>query len=110
MEARYDDEMERRRRFFDDSPSSGDEIAVSSRYGTFYTDDAIIIKSGCLALCHERLKGVCHLLHSDCVLSIGVIFFGLIATLASTYFNFSAIDKFEFRSPCISNISQSFAE
>lgn len=50
---------------------------------------------------------VCSILKSDCLLSIAVIIFGLIATFTSTYFNvFDGLDNFDqIWSPCILNIS-----
>lgn len=51
---------------------------------------------------------ILNILKSDCLLSIAVIFFGLIATFTSTYFNvFDGLDNFDqIWSPCILNISE----
>lgn len=49
-----------------------------------------------------------NVLRSDCLLSIAVILFGLVATFTSTYFNiFDGLDNFDAMwSPCIINITQ----
>ncbi|XP_063703827.1 uncharacterized protein LOC134833442 [Culicoides brevitarsis] len=60
-------------------------------------------------------KSSCHafynVLKSDCLLSIAVIFFGLIATFTSTYFNvFDGLDNFDqIWSPCILNITDALS-
>ncbi|CAO1431159.1 unnamed protein product [Diamesa serratosioi] len=49
------------------------------------------------------------LLHSECLLSVVVIIFGLCATFTSTYYNIFDIKSFnQFWSPCIQNISLSY--
>uniref|UniRef100_A0A336N1P4 CSON008711 protein n=1 Tax=Culicoides sonorensis TaxID=179676 RepID=A0A336N1P4_CULSO len=52
-----------------------------------------------------------NVLKSDCLLSIAVILFGLVATFTSTYFNvFDGIDNFDqLWSPCILNITDAIS-
>lgn len=56
-------------------------------------------------------KIIFNILKSDCLLSISVILFGLIATFTSTYFNvFDGLDNFDqIWSPCILNISDAIS-
>ena len=52
---------------------------------------------------------ISRLLHSECLLSVVVIIFGLCATFTSTYYNIFDIKSFhQFWSPCIQNISLSY--
>lgn len=53
-----------------------------------------------------------NVIRSDCILSLAVILFGLVATFTSTYYNiFDGLDNFDdMWSPCIVNISKSFID
>lgn len=73
----------------------------TDNYGTFtkLPQRFISQSSWLFCFCNESL--VC----------ISVVFFGIIVTITSTYFNLLTASNFdEFRSPCIQNISLSFAE
>lgn len=102
MEQLHDEEIDRRRldRMVLDDDSEDDVLINKIGYGTFkaasFTKKSVWQKCGTF-------------LHSDRVLSVAVIIFGLAATLASTYFNiFNVSNIDDFWSPCINNISYSF--
>lgn len=88
--------------------------AAAGRYGTF----AARTRRGMAAQwqrqstsgCCVRVRRACQLVCSDVALALSVIVFGLAATVASTYFSAKHVNSLrEFWSPCISNISYSFA-
>lgn len=98
----------------EDGSLDDDKVIVMSTkyYGTFVKNETFCRKSrtfmGC---CWEHVVEIASFLYSDYLLSISVIGFGLIATIASTYFNlFNVTTLNDFWSPCIHNISYSFRD
>lgn len=98
----------------EDAPLDADKVIVMSTkyYGTFVKNESVLRKSrSWLGRCCERFMGLCQFIYSDHLLSLSVIAFGVIATVASTYFNlFNVTTLKDFWSPCIHNISYSFRD
>ncbi len=111
MEQTYDKELIKRiiaRTSALDDDSEEDYSLRQRRYGTFKAQK-ISVPSKCCTRLWTKICKVFYLLHSDYVLSLAVIIFGVLATVASTYFNvFNVKSLAEFWSPCIYNISYSF--
>ncbi|GAB0090493.1 uncharacterized protein DMENIID0001_052290 [Sergentomyia squamirostris] len=77
------------------------ETKVSS-YGTIAINDDAMKSSSIRKHLGSGIRKCCEILHSDCIISILVISFGLIATLATTYFNVSeTLSIVSFSSLCI---------
>ncbi|XP_037029957.1 proton-coupled amino acid transporter 2 isoform X1 [Bradysia coprophila] len=111
MEQSYDNELIKgiiaRTSALDDD-SEEDYTLRQRRYGTFKAQK-IPVPSKCCAKFGTTICKLFYLLYSDYVLSVAVIIFGVLATVASTYFNlFNVRSVSEFWSPCIYNISYSF--
>lgn len=98
----------------EDGALDDDRVVVLSTkyYGTFVKNESILRKSRtCLGHICERMMEICQFVYSDHLLSISVIVFGVIATVASTYFNlFNVTTLKDFWSPCIHNITYSFRD
>lgn len=91
-----------------DDDSEEDYSLRQRRYGTFKSQKITMPSKFCTKSWSTVCK-VFHLLYSDYVLSCAVIVFGVVATVASTYFNlFNVKSVAEFWSPCLYNISYSF--
>lgn len=88
-------------------------IVMSTKYyGTFVKNDTILRQSrSSISHCCARTCEMLRFLYSDHLISISVIVFGFIATVASTYFNlFNVTTLKDFWSPCIHNITYYFRE
>lgn len=112
MEQSYDNDLMKRiiarTSALDDD--SEEDFTLRRRYGTFKAQKMIVPKKCCTKL-WTTICRLFHLLYSDYVLSFAVIIFGVLATIASTYFNlFNVSSLAQFWSPCIYNISYSFME
>lgn len=98
----------------DGNTLSDDKVVVISTkyYGTFVKNKTILHKSRtCLGRCCEQSLEICRFFYNDHFLSMAVIAFGVIATIASTYFNlFNVTTLKDFWSPCIHNITYHFRE
>lgn len=98
-----------------EEPNMADDkvIMMSTKYyGTFVKNDTVLRQSRTsMGYCCERSLEMLRYLGSDHLISISVIVFGLIATVASTYFNlFNVTTLKDFWSPCIHNITYHFRE
>lgn len=113
MEQSYDNDLLKRiiaRTSALDDDSEEDLTLKQRRYGTFKAQKITVAISSCTTL-RTTICKIVHLLYSDCFLSIAVIIFGVLATIASTYFNFFNVSSVtEFCSPCLYNISYSFMQ
>lgn len=89
----------------EDGSLDDDKVIIMSTkyYGTFTKNENFFKKGKCfLARQWMNVKAVLFFIYSDSLLSILVIVFGLVATLASTYFNvFNVTSLKDFWSPCI---------
>lgn len=98
----------------EDGPMNDDKVIIMSTryYGTFTKNETILRKGqSFIERRWENVKEISSFLYSDYLLTILVIVFGLMATIASTYFNlFNVTTLKDFWSPCIHNISYSFAD
>ncbi|XP_059611713.1 proton-coupled amino acid transporter 3 [Phlebotomus argentipes] len=87
-----------------DDDGSNFEKKVSS-YGTI-TYSPASAKTQHLSRKWRSVRKYCEILHSDCLISILVISFGLIATFATTYFNVAeTLSIISFSSPCIQKLT-----
>lgn len=88
----------------EDGSLDDDKVIIMSTkyYGTFAKNENFFKKGKCfLARQWMNVKGVLFFIYSDSLLSILVVVFGLVATLASTYFNvFNVTSLKDFWSPC----------
>lgn len=124
LEAAYDQEVIRIRRnrtTLDDDSGETSTTAdtdvpapktspVAVGYGTFGRSARSRWRISAASGCWTRVCRAWHCVCSDCTLSAAVIGFGLAATVASTYFSALHVQSLrEFWSPCIHNISYSFA-
>lgn len=113
MEQSYDNDLLKRiiaRTSALDDDSEEDITLKQRRYGTFKAQK-IAVPIKCCPKFGTRICRLFHFVYSDYVLSFAVIIFGVLATVASTYFNlFNVTSVAEFWSPCIYNISYSFMQ
>lgn len=113
MEQTYDNDLLKRiiaRTSALDDDSEEDFTLNQRRYGTFRAQKNSVPRKCCTTFWTSVCK-LFHLLYSDYVLSFAVVIFGVLATMASTYFNlFNVSSLAEFSSPCIYNISYSFMQ
>lgn len=113
MEQTYDNDLLKRiiaRTSALDDDSEEDFSLKQRRYGTFRAQK-ITVPGKCCTKLWTTICKLFHLLYSDYLLSFAVIIFGVLATIASTYFNlFKVSSVAEFWSPCIYNISYSFMQ
>lgn len=114
MEQSYDNDLLKRilaRTSALDDDSDEDFTLKQRRYGTFKAQKIAAPSKCCCTKLWTTVCKLFHLLYSDYVLSFAVIIFGVLATIASTYFNlFNVSSVAEFWSPCIYNISYSFMQ
>lgn len=98
----------------EDGTMDDDKVVIMSTryYGTFVKNETIFRKGqSFIGRRWENVKEIGGFLYSDYLIAILVIVFGLVATIASTYFNlFNVTTLKDFWSPCIHNISYSFAD